>query len=177
MSKIVNLLKRKTIGFLKEIKNLHLLGSLNTLRLPIFSFLIKNEETGLFLHHNFVTSLLNDLFGIQTRSGCQCAGPYAQYLLGIDCELAKRYENVLINDDIFSQNYHQRVKIEYTSTEILRPGFTRFSLTYFMDEDRVDFILNAIKFVANFGSRFLPFYNFNLETGEWKQKNYTVCIK
>ena len=99
---------------------------------------------------------------------------HAQHLLGIDHEVAKIYENVLINDDIFSHNYHQIVKFDYTSTEILRPEFNRFILTYFMDEDRVDFILNSIRFVANIGWKFLPLFNFNLETGEWKQKNYTV---
>lgn len=52
-------------------------------RLPIFSFLIK-DASSLFLHHNYVSALLNDLFGIQSRSGCVCAGPYAQFLLGIN---------------------------------------------------------------------------------------------
>ncbi|KAI9220170.1 pyridoxal phosphate-dependent transferase, partial [Blastocladiella britannica] len=33
------------------------------------------------LHHNFVSTLLNDLFGVQTRGGCMCAGPYGQQLL------------------------------------------------------------------------------------------------
>ena len=41
--------------------------------LPILSFMIKDDH-GLFLHHNFVCSLLNDLFGIQARGGCACAG-------------------------------------------------------------------------------------------------------
>ena len=27
-----------------------------------------------WLHHNFVCQLLNDLFGVQVRGGCQCAG-------------------------------------------------------------------------------------------------------
>ena len=49
--------------------------------LPIFSFLIKCGER--FLHYNFVCALLNDIFGIQSRGGCQCAGPYAQRLLGM----------------------------------------------------------------------------------------------
>lgn len=30
-----------------------------------------------YLHWNFVSMLLSDLFGIQTRSGCVCAGPYS----------------------------------------------------------------------------------------------------
>ena len=36
-----------------------------------------------YLHHNFVVAVLNDLFGIQARGGCSCAGPYGHRLLGI----------------------------------------------------------------------------------------------
>ncbi len=50
-------------------------------RLPIFSFLIKHPPSNLFLHHYFVAALLNDLFGIQARGGCSCAGPYGQVKL------------------------------------------------------------------------------------------------
>lgn len=66
-------------------------------RLPVFSFLVATPSGG-FLHHNFVTALLNDLFGVQARGGCACAGPYAQDLLGIDETLAARFEHVLVED-------------------------------------------------------------------------------
>ena len=61
-----------------KIPNIFILGSMSQERLSIFSFLIKHEQSGLFLHSNFVASLLNDMFGIQKRSGCACAGPYVQ---------------------------------------------------------------------------------------------------
>ena len=44
------------------------------------------RRAGRYLHHNFVVALLNDLFGIQSRGGCSCAGPYGHRLLGIDLE-------------------------------------------------------------------------------------------
>ncbi len=50
---------------------------------------------GYYLHQNFVAALLSDLFGIQSRGGCMCAGPYGQILLGIDRELARKYEEVM----------------------------------------------------------------------------------
>jgi len=53
-----------------------ILGSHNAERLTIFSFVIKHEETGKFVHYNFISTLLNDLFGLQSRGGCACAGPY-----------------------------------------------------------------------------------------------------
>ena len=36
------------------------------------------------LHGAFVAALLNDLFGIQARGGCACAGPYGHSLLKVD---------------------------------------------------------------------------------------------
>lgn len=56
-------------------------------RLAVFSFVISDPVSGLFFHHNYISALLNDLFGIQSRAGCACAGPYAQYLLGINEEV------------------------------------------------------------------------------------------
>ena len=33
----------------------------------------------------------HDLFGIQTRGGCACAGPFMQQLLGLSRHLVRRY--------------------------------------------------------------------------------------
>lgn len=61
-----------------SVPNLILLGPKNSAqKLPIFSFVIRHKN--LLLHQNFVCALLDNLFGIQTRAGCMCAGPYAQY--------------------------------------------------------------------------------------------------
>lgn len=58
--------------------NITILGNHKARRLPIFSMLIYHQDSGKFLHHNFVSVLLNDLYGIPARGGCACAGPYAQ---------------------------------------------------------------------------------------------------
>ena len=47
--------------------------------LPIFSFLIRCGKR--FLHYNYVCAVLNDVFGIQSRGGCQCAGKRYAFLL------------------------------------------------------------------------------------------------
>ena len=47
-------------------------------RLPIFSLVFTHPPSGKLLHHNFICAILSDLFGIQARGGCSCAGPYAQ---------------------------------------------------------------------------------------------------
>lgn len=55
-------------------------------RLGIISFVValpphlihsRHEGKPQLLHHHFVATLLNDLYGLQLRSGCSCAGPYA----------------------------------------------------------------------------------------------------
>lgn len=60
---------------LLEIENLFLLGNNNLPKVPIFSFVIRTKF-GKILPPKFVTTLLNDMFGIQTRSGCSCAALY-----------------------------------------------------------------------------------------------------
>ncbi|CAN1342758.1 Probable cysteine desulfurase [Linum perenne] len=82
-------------------KNIMVLGNTEAKkRQAILSFLILSTsvqeegsldiwaETGNMvgkpLHGPFVAVLLNDLFGIQARGGCACAGPYGHRLLGVD---------------------------------------------------------------------------------------------
>ena len=69
---------RKAKESWNNIPNLVVLGNLDLAHLPIYSFLIRHPQTGLYLHHNFVCAVLNDLFGVQARGGCACAGPYAE---------------------------------------------------------------------------------------------------
>lgn len=55
----------------REHDALVILGDKRAPRLPIFSVLIRAPDSdSMFLHHNFVSALLNDLFGVQTRGGC-----------------------------------------------------------------------------------------------------------
>ncbi|MDX6225388.1 MAG: hypothetical protein QOE64_1764, partial [Frankiales bacterium] len=64
---------------------IEILGNVTARRLSIVSFVVKGRQAR-YLHHNFVVALLNDLFGIQSRGGCSCAGPYGHRLLGIDVD-------------------------------------------------------------------------------------------
>ena len=53
--------------------NIEILGDTAAERLPIVSLGMRHPPR--LLHGNFVVALLSDLFGIQARSGCFCAGP------------------------------------------------------------------------------------------------------
>jgi selenocysteine lyase/cysteine desulfurase/tRNA(Ile)-lysidine synthase TilS/MesJ len=142
--------------------NLVLLGdaSPRTPHLPIFSFLIRCGKR--FLHYNFVCALLNDVFGIQSRGGCQCSGPYSQRLLGLTLP------------DIDKPN-DTNEKLEYAlvhfkeRAELLRPGFTRISLPFKGLRDiEVDYVVNALVWIAKFGWMMMPQYRCNHRTGEWR---------
>lgn len=128
--------------------NVVLLGRDGLDQLPVFSFLIRFGDR--FLHYNFVCALLNDLFGVQTRGGCQCAGPYASRLMGLAKHDVLALENALID-----------------KKEMLRPGFSRMSFPYFMGERELEYILEAVHFVADEGWKFLPQYKFNHKSGAW----------
>lgn len=122
--------------------------------LPIFSFLIKCGSR--FLHYNYVCAVLNDIFGIQSRGGCQCAGPFAQFLLGLTGKLNDAVEETLV----------------HTKDELLRPGFTRLSLpTLGTTEEIDDYVIGAISWVAEHGWKLLHVYRCNHRTGDWRHKS------
>ena len=128
--------------------NINVLGSHDARRLSIVSFVVRHGER--HLHHNFVVALLNDLFGIQARGGCSCAGPYGHRLLGIDIETSHEFEREIAR-----------------GCEGIKPGWVRLNFNYFISERVFEFILEAVHMVANDGWRLLPHYDFEPETGLW----------
>jgi selenocysteine lyase/cysteine desulfurase len=128
-------------------------------RIGIVSFNLKGRN-GKYLHPKFVTTLLNDLFGIQSRAGCSCAGPYGHRLLDIDFEKSERYRKWI------SRGFCG-----------IKPGWCRISLHYVMDDIEIDYILDAVDFVAEHGHLFLPLYHFDLHTGSWTHKSDCVALE
>ncbi|XP_017757061.1 PREDICTED: uncharacterized protein LOC108548558 [Eufriesea mexicana] len=161
-------ISRQVLAHVRTIPELILLGSgsQNVKRLPIFSFMVRHPR-GTFLHHNFVCAVLNDVFGIQARGGCACAGRYAHDLMGIDQQLAKEYQKALVEGERNTVN-------EETNAEGLRPGFAKLSFPYFMSEAEVAFVLEALKMVATEGWKLLPQYVLNPDTGEWRHHTNSV---
>lgn len=143
----------KVFNKLRKNKNIEVLGPKDEEnRLPIFSVKIKHKDK--YIHPRFAAKLINDLFGIQTRAGCACAAPYGHRLLDIS------YEN--------SQIYRYFIKNDLAS---VKPGWLRFNIHYTMDENEVDFICDAVDFVASYGYLFLNEYVMNLKSGKWKHKS------
>lgn len=129
-------------------ENITILGNHDAWRLSIVSFVVKHG--GRYLHHNFVAALLNDLFGIQARAGCSCAGPYGHRLLGIDLATSKAFEREILG-----------------GCEGIKPGWVRVNFNYFLSEGVFEFLLEAVHLVANEGWKLLPHYRFEPATGLW----------
>ena len=130
--------------------NIAVLGNPNLPRLAICSMLIRHKR-GRFLHYNFCAALFNDLFGIQCRGGCSCAGPYGHYLLDVK-------EGV---SDIWLAECRR-------GYEGSKPGWFRVNFAYFMSEAVVDYIIEATLFLAEHGHLFLPLYKYDPATGVFK---------
>ena len=113
------------------------------------SFTVRHD--GRYLHHNFVVAVLNDLFGIQSRGGCSCAGPYGHRLLGIDIETSHAFEREISR-----------------GCEGIKPGWVRVNFNYFISEAVFAYITEAVAMVARDGWRLLPWYRFEAATGMWR---------
>ena len=135
--------------------NIRILGNHDAWRLSIVSFMVRHEDS--YLHHNFVVALLNDLFGIQARGGCSCAGPYGHRLLGIDLTTSKEFEREVL-----------------CGSEGVKPGWARVNFNYFLSEEVFEFLLEAVEFVAEHGWKLLPHYRFFPTTGQWRHRHGTA---
>jgi selenocysteine lyase/cysteine desulfurase len=133
-----------------------ILGNLDASRLSIVSFVVK-APSGRHLHHNFVVTLLNDLFGIQSRGGCSCAGPYGHRLLGIDLDRSHEFEQEIA-----------------TGCEGIKPGWVRVNFNYFISEAAFSYVVEAVRLVARHGWRLLGEYRFDIAAGLWHHKDGLV---
>jgi hypothetical protein len=139
----------RAVATWSEEPSIEILGNLEAQRLSIVSFVVR-APSGRYLHHNFVVALLNDLFGIQSRGGCSCAGPYGHRLLGIDIERSHEFEREITG-----------------GCEGIKPGWVRVNFNYFLSDAVADYIVEAVRLVARDGWRLLGDYHFDTMTGRW----------
>lgn len=133
---------------------IEILGSTDLERLATVSFGVRHR--GRLLHANFVAALLNDLFGIQARSGCFCAGPYIHRLYGIDDRWSDRMSAQAVEGQMGA---------------LL--SFTRLSFNYVISEAAFAYILDAIHLIADEGWKLLALYDFDSATGLWRHRSGT----
>ena len=135
---------------------IEILGNLSAERLSIVSFVVRSPS-GRYLHHNYVVALLNDLFGIQARGGCSCAGPYGHALLGIDLERSHEFEREIGR-----------------GCEGIKPGWVRVNFNYFISDVVADYVIAAVRLVARDGWKLLGDYSFDPISGRWRHRDGVV---
>ncbi|MGE5828243.1 MAG: aminotransferase class V-fold PLP-dependent enzyme [Micromonosporaceae bacterium] len=132
--------------------HLEVLGSPTAPRLPIISFRVRHGQR--YLHHHYVVTLLNDLFGIQARGGCSCAGPYGHDLLGIDARRSRAIQEQVSRGRLGA-----------------KPGWARVTFNYLMSAACVDYVIEAVDLIGWYGHRLLDDYRFDPASGHWRHRS------
>ena len=142
----------RAIGSWLRNPNIGILGSTTLPRLSIVSLGLRDPRG--MLHPHFVVSVLNDLFGIQARAGCFCAGPYLQRLHDLDEETVREMECEVLRG-------HEGAKL----------GWFRVNFNYFVDPAVVDYVVDAVHLIANEGRKLLALYRFDPFSGLWHHRD------
>ena len=149
-----NMLKReegmvaRLFETLSPIPNLHILADNLQHRLGVFSFYIDN------LHYNLGVKILSDRYGIQVRGGCSCAGTYGHYLLEVSYQKSKSITDMINHGD-----------------HTLKPGWIRLSIHPTMTDNELEYIITAIKELAQNFESWASDYSYNSKTNEFYHKN------
>ncbi|MNW53681.1 putative cysteine desulfurase [compost metagenome] len=139
-----NLLTKQLLSVLRQIPNASVLEADKVNRLGIVAFNIEH------CHYNLVVKILSDRYGIQTRGGCSCAGPYGHYLLGIEPGLSYAIEQHVVNGDCS-----------------MKPGWVRVSLHPIMTGQEIRRIITAISEIAENHVIWQQDYQYDRLTNEW----------
>ncbi len=119
---------KKLLGGMENIPGIQILEGRHKNRLGVISFVNDKMRYGLMIR------LLNDLFGIQARGGCSCAGTYGHYLLGLDKEKSQTLRKEITQG-------HPECK----------PGWTRISIHPTTSDEEVETILEALEYIMKKG--------------------------
>ncbi len=142
-------LARTAVARLARHPRINVLGPADLPRLAILSFTVEG------LHHDFVATLLDHLFGIQNRAGCACAGPYGHRLLGVSAERSHAFRRQILRGVLG-----------------IKPGWTRVTLPVYAAPEDIEYVLAAIELVADHGEAFLPLYELSWREGVWTHREW-----
>ena len=154
-------LARRGIDFFSGQRMVTLLGDPKQPRLPVFSVIFSASD-GSPVHYQFATRLVSDLYGIQARGGCSCAGPYGHRLLGFDNdEEARLYGRIMLGH------------------ELEKPGWVRINLSPLMTDKEIDYILSAFARLGEDAMEYAGVYEADAATGTYlpRHEGHTVAAR
>jgi Aminotransferase class-V len=143
---------RRALESWRRNPRIEILGNPSSERIAVVSLALRHPP-GL-LHSNFVVTVLSDLFGIQARSGCFCAGPYIHRLYPVD--------------DMWSARMHVEASRGHLGAKL---AFVRIGFNYFISEAVFEYLVEAVHLLADEGWKLLPFYRFDPHTGLWSHRS------
>jgi len=112
---------------LAGLENLTILGVDYRRRLPIFSMLVR-DGAGNIVNAEQITRDLSEVYGIQARGGCACAGPYGHRLLHVDEENSAELRCQIL-----------------AGHDELKPGWVRLNFSYLMSDETVRYIIDSVR--------------------------------
>lgn len=114
---------------------------------------LESRSDSIPLHYNFVIALLNDIYGIQGRGGCSCAGPYGLDMFNIS--------------ELDDEDQMEHIYKLFKNVPGSKPGWARVNFNYFISKYEVAFIIEAVKQIAKDGWKLLPLYVQDWRTGQF----------
>ncbi len=109
------------------LENLTLLGVEHRHRLPIYSMLVRDFE-GNIVSAEQITRDLSEVYGIQARGGCACAGPYGHRLLQVSEETSAELRCQIL-----------------AGHDELKPGWVRLNFSYLMSDETARYIIKSVQ--------------------------------
>ncbi|HEY3371721.1 MAG TPA: aminotransferase class V-fold PLP-dependent enzyme [Prolixibacteraceae bacterium] len=142
---------------LDSIPEVIIMDSVQRNRLGVISFFVTK------IHYNLLVKLLNDLYGIQVRGGCACAGTYGHILLEVSHELS---------DEITRQISHGDLS--------LKPGWVRWSLHPTTANEEVELFINALRDIIENHEKYASDYTYFPKENIFRHRNennYETTVK
>jgi len=133
---------------LKKVTGIRILAGNIEDRLGVISFY--HED----IHFNLLVKILSDRFGIQVRGGCDCAGTYGHYLLGVSHAWSTAITDKIDDGDLSE-----------------KPGWVRWSLHPTMKNEEVIYFTESLKEVIANISEWQKDYLYSSRTNEFMHKD------
>lgn len=125
-------------------------------RLGVISFYVYE------IHYNLLVKLMNDLYGIQVRGGCACAGTYGHFLLEVSHELSDEITDKINSGDLS-----------------MKPGWVRWSLHPTMTDREVLYFTEALRDIVMNANRYKQHYEYFPKENTYRhkqEKNYEEMV-
>ena len=130
-----------------KIEGINVLAENQKDRLGAISFYHKK------IHYNLIVKLLSDMYGVQVRGGCACAGTYGHYMLNVSHEESKRITKNIDAGDLSE-----------------KPGWVRLSIHPIMTDNEVNYIMDAIEEIVRKYEELTKLYTYLPKVNEYVYK-------